>query len=114
MYSNPDHWNYQLQLLQAVDGLEANTGFALGLAGGAITIAATATNILSNGNNREETEIKNMGSVTVYLGASGVSVANGFPLEPGEVINLKHTKAAIYGIVSAGTCAIRYYYNHVL
>ncbi len=58
-----------------------------------------------------EFAIKNTGVNTIYVGPSGVTVANGFPVDPGQVYSAE-TSAKVYGIVAAGTEAFRVLVEH--
>jgi hypothetical protein len=42
--------------------------------------------------------ITNTGKATLFLGQSGVSAATGFPLEPGQKINLPDVNYSIYAV----------------
>jgi hypothetical protein len=68
------------------------------------------TSILAAAGNRDVCQLYNAGAATVYLGGAVVTVANGFPLDPGQ----KHYitgPSAVYGIVASGTIDVRYYYS---
>ncbi len=59
--------------------------------------------------------IKNVGTITVYLGPhavtgggnTAVSPANGYPLMAGETLMLPAISCAVYGIVARGTGGLR-------
>ena len=77
---------------------------------GAVTVANTATQILTLDRNKAGFLIANIGGQTVYLGGSGVTTASGFPLDAGEKIASDgHTEfeGELYGIVAASTCEVR-------
>jgi hypothetical protein len=57
------------------------------------------------GTGRATVTLKNFGSATVYVGASGVTTSTGFPLAGGDGMSVDAT-SAIYGIVSGGTGSI--------
>lgn len=52
-------------------------------------------------------QARNRGTVSVFLGGVDVTVAQGYELEPGDVVafNLDHGEN-IYGIVASGTCLV--------
>lgn len=56
--------------------------------------------------NTKVINLYNDGPNTCFLGASGVTAVNGFPLLSGQTVIIKNT-AAIYGITSVGTATIR-------
>jgi hypothetical protein len=67
----------------------------------AVTVANTATLVVAANQAKAGFLIANVGSATVYLGGSGVTTANGYPLDPGEY------EGNLYGIVASGTNAVR-------
>jgi len=74
-----------------------------------VSIATTATVIVARSNNTGRTTIKNLHATEdVFLGGSGVTTSNGFPLEPGEAMSIE-SMAAIYGIVASGTATVAYF-----
>jgi len=79
------------------------------LAHGQVSVGTSATQIKAANTSRKAITIKNIGSETVYLGNSGVTTANGFPLEPGEGFGPLRTTAAIYGIVASGSGKVAYW-----
>lgn len=56
---------------------------------------------------RRAVGIYNAGSVTVYVGGSDVTTSNGWPVAVGAAITFDIGRAALYGIVSTGTCDVR-------
>lgn len=76
-----------------------------------VSVATTATSIVSSDAQRKSLTMKNNGSTTIYLGNDGsVTTSNGYPLEPGKEMFLEYAKSreAWYGIVSSGTVDLRY------
>ena len=79
---------------------------------GAKTITATAAEIFAGASrlaNRYQMTIQNVGTLIIYIGAAYVTVANGFPLLPGDSITLSFkpdVATPIYAI-STGSCAVR-------
>lgn len=52
--------------------------------------------------------IRNNGAAIVYIGASGVTTANGYPLDPGREMSADLGPGdALYGIVASGTVECR-------
>lgn len=69
---------------------------------------ASAASMLAANASRKVALIRNAGTMTVYLGtSSGVTTANGFPLEPGETFVDDATVSEWFGIVASGTGALR-------
>lgn len=68
------------------------------------TVSSTAVILLSLDATRIGGSISNaLGTVTLYIGGSGVTTANGFPVPPGGAYNIDEPNitAAIYGIVAS-------------
>lgn len=79
------------------------------LAHNQVSVATTATVISPADNDQRKVAIRNLdASATIYLGGSGVTTSNGFPLKPDEVYEIE-TAAAIYGIVASGTANAAYF-----
>lgn len=79
----------------------------------AVTVADSATVIAPVDATRRRFVIKNPGATVVYIGGSGVTTSNGFPLrqyDTFEVVqaNASDTSAkqAVYGIVATGTQSV--------
>ena len=74
----------------------------------AVSVATTATALPASAlSGRRVVSVYNNGSATIFLGASGVTTAAGFPLLPGQSINLAVGALALYGIVATGTVEAR-------
>jgi hypothetical protein len=76
----------------------------------AVTVANTATLVVAANQAKAGFLIANVGSATVYLGGSGVTTANGYPLDPGEKLASDggtEYEGNLYGIVASGTNAVR-------
>jgi len=70
------------------DAALANT--AIANAANTLDVANTAENVVASPlANRKYLFIYNNGNKTAYIGASGVSAANGFPMPPGSMIELR-------------------------
>lgn len=76
---------------------------------GAATVNTTATLIRAASSARQSLAIQNRGLTSIYLGGSGVTVANGLEVMPGAVADVNGTSAAIYGITASGSCDVRYF-----
>jgi hypothetical protein len=74
----------------------------------AVTITTSATEILSSNTTRKRAVVYNNGGAPVFLGVSGVTTADGFPLPPGQAFECRHT-AAVYGVVASGTVEVRHW-----
>ena len=73
----------------------------------ATTVGTTAAR-LDDAGHASSFSCKNVGAVTVYLGGSGVTSANGFPLEPGESWAAElGTGDSVYGRTAASTAEVR-------
>lgn len=76
----------------------------------AVTVADTATRLDTTAEQWDSSSLLfyNIGSVTVYLGGSGVTTSNGVPVAAGAWSPAVNSgKDAIYGIVATGTCEVR-------
>lgn len=74
----------------------------------AVSVSTSATALPSSAlASRRALIIYNNGSATIYLGASGVTTAAGFPLAAGQSLALEVGTLAIYGIVAASTVEAR-------
>lgn len=71
-----------------------------------VSVTSTATLLLAQDLNRKVCTVYNDGTVKVYLGASGVTAANGIPLLPGSFAKIKNTYG-IYGITDLSACSVR-------
>ena len=80
-----------------------------------VTVGTTETAIFTATHNKTRIRIHNVGTQTVYLGETGVTTADGFPLQddtaaPGGAAELEMTLAkgdVLYGIVAATTAEVR-------
>lgn len=71
------------------------------------TCDTTADLVLAANAERKSATIQNAGTVTVYLGPSGVSTTSGLVLEPGAVMVDNRSTSAWYGITASGTADLR-------
>jgi hypothetical protein len=70
------------------------------------TLSASAQQIVAAGSLTNQRTIKNTdASITIYLGPSGVTASNGYPLKPGETITFdaRNTSAALFAVAASGT-----------
>ena len=74
----------------------------------AVSVGTTAAALPATAlTNRRALIVFNNGTITVYLGESGVTAAGGFPLLPGQSLVLETGTTAIYGITASGTVEVR-------
>lgn len=73
------------------------------------TVGVTATLLPATAlAGRRSVVVHNSGSVTVFLGPSSVTTANGLPIAPNEKISLDiNASVLLYGIVSSGSADVR-------
>lgn len=76
-----------------------------------ITLSATEVLILPVAASRLGASIENPGtnSIVVYIGATGVTAANGFDLAPGAAYNIDfpNCTAAFYGLAASGNPVVK-------
>ncbi|HWR15177.1 MAG TPA: hypothetical protein VN577_10130 [Terriglobales bacterium] len=97
-------WNFNLPT-----GASTNAGAANG-ASGQVSIATTATSIVSARATRRSIKITNLGTTDVYIGfSSGVTTSTGDLLlgSKGSFVSFP-TSSAVYAIVASGTQSISY------
>jgi len=71
---------------------------------GTISITTTATLIIASNTSQIKRMLQNKDVATVYIGSdNSVTTVNGFPIQPGETLNIGDFNGTIYGIVAAGT-----------
>lgn len=77
----------------------------------AVSVATTATRLDGDAEGRAASAVAvhNNGASTVYLGDSGVTTANGFPLAAGASVSFEMDDQGdtLYGIVASGTVEVR-------
>ena len=73
----------------------------------AVTVTTSATLIRAANGGRQSLALQNRGTTSIFLGNSGVTVANGFELMPNAIIDVTGISAAIYGIALSGACDVR-------
>ena len=80
----------------------------MALDSGAVTVAATATEISFDTQGGMSILVQNLSGVDVYLGDSGVATTTGFKLTDGSSISYSLlTGDKLYGIVATGTADVR-------
>jgi len=77
------------------------------IASTAVAAATTTTLLVAASGSRFAIEVANAGAVPVFIGGAGVTVAAGFPLDPGQRWRSTSFRGALYGIVAAGTADMR-------
>lgn len=74
----------------------------------ATTVAAAATQILTGHADNAAVIVTNIGANTVYIGSDNtVTTGDGHPLAAGATLTLEDYTGDLYGIVAAGTEAVR-------
>lgn len=76
----------------------------------ATTVMATSSGTLLPENpldNRKMLRIYHDANETLYIGGSGVGISDGFPVPPGEEINIPVGRADIYGVFAVGSHEVR-------
>jgi hypothetical protein len=69
-----------------------------------VSVATTATSIISSNTNEKVRTIKNIGSNAIFVGGdSSVTTSNGFPIDAGETLDVSDYTGEVFGIVAAGT-----------
>lgn len=81
------------------------------IANAGVTLSATEVIILPVDATRLAASIENPGtnSIVVYIGATGVTAANGFDLAPGAAYNIDfpNCTAAFYGLAASGNPVVK-------
>lgn len=67
---------------------------------GQVSVGTDATLIVASNSNRIKVRIKNRSGYTIYLGGSGVTTSNGFPLRSGKTFTDTMFTGAWYGIAA--------------
>lgn len=67
-----------------------------------VTVGATETLLASSNGSRKTTRIYNFDNQIVFLGETGVTVDNGYPLLPGYEFPVDRYTGALYGICNSG------------
>lgn len=94
----------------ALEGAGAVRSIAMGTAApvtAAHVVGTVAVEVLAANGSRRSAAIRNAGGATVYIGGPGVTVATGWPLEPGEGWSTDTSAAAWYAIAAAAGQAVR-------
>jgi len=74
-----------------------------------VSVTTSATSIISSNTNEKVRKIENVGSATIFIGgANTVTATNGFPLNPGETLNISDYTGEVFGIVASGTVVASY------
>lgn len=77
-----------VNVVQSNDAALANT--AIATAANTLAVADTAQDVVSSPlANRKYLMVRNQSNKRIFVGASGVTAANGFPLSPGSVMELR-------------------------
>jgi hypothetical protein len=111
--------NYVASLGTATNGMNVNIAAASSNLGvytttsstivtGQVTVDTTGTVQIVASGARKSVIIRNIGSVNVYIGVSGVSSTTGMLLQPLEILTLDRDTAAVYGAAASSTCTLAY------
>jgi hypothetical protein len=79
-----------------------SSAVGLQLTGSRVTVANVATLIAAGNVTRQRVTMRNKDAVPVFIGGAGVTAANGFGLDPGDVISIDGTTAPVWGITASG------------
>lgn len=79
------------------------------LANDAVNVGTAATLIIAANSDRKSILIYNNGDTRVYMGGAGITAGKGMPTLPGAALDDDVLTGAIYGVVAAGTCEVRYW-----
>ena len=82
--------------------LNVNIGGLANLAHSQMFMTGTRDTIKAANTSRKALTIKNIGTKDIYIGGTGVTVANGFKLGPGEALCDIRTTAEICGVCVTG------------
>lgn len=72
------------------------------------SVGTSATLIGAAKSTAKSLVVSNTGASTVFLGGSGVTTANGFPLAAGASIDFSDFNGQLYGIVASGTVNVAF------
>lgn len=75
-------------------------------ASGQVSIGTSATKIFDADTTKRSRQISNQSGVTVYVGPSGVTTANGFAVPNGSGYDASSLDGPLYGVVTTGTATI--------
>jgi hypothetical protein len=73
-----------------------------------ISVSNSATLIKASNTSRRSLMIRNHGTVSVYLGGSGVTISTGMILNQYDALTFDKNTAAWYGITSSGTSTVSF------
>lgn len=86
-------------------GATASTTIATGQA----TLSTTASQVVASNSARHTTSIRNLdASISIYIGAAGVTSSTGHLIKAGEAFTVVST-AAVYAVAASGTPAVSHF-----
>lgn len=94
----------------ATNGLRVDLSHGSTVASTTVSVGTTAggTQLVAASSTRRSLGIYNNGSATIFVGASGVTTAAGFPVPAGGALFIESSPSAAYfGIVATGTVDTR-------
>lgn len=101
--------DYASQTVDAYNRSWVNAGSNVAIANGAASVTNTSALLVAAAAGRRKILVQNLGDKKVYLGASGVSTANGIQLPPGADLELEIGPAlALHSVAASGTQDVRY------
>lgn len=71
-----------------------------------VSVGTSSTLILAVNANRHSAPFKNLGTQTVFIGATGVTITTGWPVLPGETYIDEELVGAWYGVVASGSATM--------
>jgi len=73
-----------------------------------VSVSSSAVEVAAPSANNESVVVKNLGPETVYIGNSGVTTGQGYPLSPGESVDggAVYNEGSIYAITAGGTSTL--------
>jgi hypothetical protein len=78
-----------------------------GLVHAQVTVTTAEVNLLSANGDYFAVHIFNNGTSTIYIGDTGLSASNGYPLLSGESIHLRRNIGNVFALTLAGTADVR-------
>jgi hypothetical protein len=100
--------DYASQTVDAYNRSWVNSGANVSIANGAASVSTSAL-LVAAAAGRREIFVQNVGNKAIFLGASGVSTANGLKIPAGADLKLEIGPAlALHAVAESGTQEVRY------
>jgi hypothetical protein len=101
--------DYASQTVDAYNRSWINPGSNISIANGSASVTTSTGLLVAAAAGRRKILVQNLGGKKVYLGASGVSTANGIQLPSGADLELEIGPAlALHAVAESGTMDVRY------